>query len=255
MNIDTTLTNDYAILTLRGEFDTFHCPRFQEEVEDILKRGVHYVLLNMRLVKFINSTALGAIIKAHKRCRAEEGELVIAQPSPFVRDVITKVGIDKLIGLHGEADSAADALLAHLEKNRKAPSIGETVDHEKVLVRFPDDTRNQMIGGAHVLVGKIANVDGDRMQFLWNGKKEGFNAEMAKTLFFEGGEMHLKFQVKMIKKSFFEVVAESGGVAPGGDADTVRITANYSKISDADRDALGQFANDMAFLKTQLPGN
>ena len=59
----------------------------------------------------------------------------------------------------------------------------------------------------------------------------------------------------MIKKSFFEVVAESGGVAPGGDADTVRITANYSKISDADRDALGQFANDMAFLKTQLPGN
>ena len=49
-------------------------------------------------------------------------------------------------------------------------------------------------------------------------------------------------------------MAESGGVAPAGDDDTVRITANYAKISDADRDALAQFADDMAFLKTQLPG-
>ena len=254
MNIDKSLHDDYAILTLKGEFDTFYCPALIAEVDDLIERGVSHLVLNMRLVKFINSTALGAIIKAHKRCRAEEGELVIAQPSPFVRDVITKVGIDKLIDLHSDAEGAADAIETHLAKNRKAPAIGETVDHEKVLIRFQDDTRNQMIGGAHVLVGKIANVDGDRMQFLWDGQKEGFNADMAKALFFEGGEMHLKFQVKMIKKSFFEVVAESGGVAPAGDDNTVRVTAHYAKISDADRDALAQFADDMAFLKTQLPG-
>ena len=120
--------------------------------------------------------------------------------------------------------------------------------------RFSDDTRNQMIGGAHVLVGKIANVDGEKMQFLWSGAKEGFNADQAKALFFAGSEVHLKFQVKMIKKSFFEVTAETASVEPTGDDDTVRITAHYKNISDADSDALGQFANDMAFLKTQLPG-
>jgi anti-anti-sigma factor len=252
MKIDKSQQDDYATLTLKGEFDTFYCPALMEEVEDLLERGVNHLVLNMRLVKFINSTALGAVIKAHKRCRAEDGELVVAHPSPFVRDVMTKVGIDKLIDLHDDDASATKALIKHLNKRELT---GEApVDQEKVLVTFNDDTRNQMLGGKKVLVGKIANVDGNKMQFLWSGAKAGFNADQSKTLFFEGGEMHLKFQVKMIKKSFFEFTAEGAGVEPAGDDETVRVTAKYKKINDADREALGQFANDMAFLKTQLPG-
>jgi len=253
MKIDKSQQDDYATLTLKGEFDTFYCTPLLEEVEDLLERGVNHMILNMRLVKFINSTALGAVIKAHKRCRAEDGELVIAHPSPFVRDVMTKVGIDKLIDLHDDDASATKAIVKHLNKRELT---GEApVDQEKVLVTFRDDTRNQMLGGKKVLVCKIANVDGNKMQFLWSGAKAGFNADQSKTLFFEGGEMHLKFQVKMIKKSFFEFTAEGAGVEPAGDDETVRVTAKYKKISDADREALGQFASDMAFFKTQLPGN
>lgn len=253
MKIDKSLHDDYATLTLKGEFDTFYCPDFLEEVEDLLERGITHLILDMRLVKFINSTALGAVIKAHKRCRAEDGELVIAQPSPFVRDVITKVGIDKLIELHADEGAATKALIKHL--NKRELTAEAPVDREKVLVTFPDDTRNNMLPDKKkVLVGRIANVDGQKMQFLWNGSKAGFNADQAKTLFFNGGEMHLKFQVKMIKKSFFEFVGESSGVEKAGEDDTVRVTVNYKKIADADREALQQFASDMAFLKTQLPG-
>ncbi len=254
MKIDKSLHDDYATLTLKGEFDTFYCPALMDEVEDLLDRGLNHLILDMRLVKFINSTALGAVIKAHKRCRAEDGDLVIAQPSPFVRDVMTKVGIDKLVVLHDDEAAATKAMIKHL--NKKELTAEAAVDQEKVLVTFPDDTRNQMLGSKKkmVLVGKIANVDGNKMQFLWNGSKAGFNADQAKALFFDGGEMNMKFQVKMIKKSFFEITATGSGVEPAGDNDTVRVTAKYSKISDGDREALGQFANDMAFLKTQLPG-
>jgi anti-sigma B factor antagonist len=253
MKIDKSLSDDYATLTLKGEFDTFYCPALMDEVEDLLERGLNHLILDMRLVKFINSTALGAVIKAHKRCRAEDGELVIAQPSPFVRDVMTKVGIDKLIVLHDDAASATKAMIKHL--NKKELTGEAPVDQEKVLVTFPDDTRNQMLPPKKkVLVGQIANVDGMKMQFLWNGSKAGFNADQAKALFFNGGDVRMKFQVKMIKKSFFEVTAKADGVEPAGDDDTVRITAKFDQISDADREALGQFANDMAFLKTQLPG-
>ena len=253
MKIDKSQHDDYATLTLKGEFDTFYCQDLMDAVEDQLERGVNHLILDMRLVKFINSTALGAVIKSHKRCRAEDGELVVAQPSSFVRDVMTKVGIDRLIDLHADEAEATKAIVKHLNKRELT---GEApVDQEKVLVTFPDDTRNQQLGGKKVLVGKIANVDGTKMQFLWNGAKAGVSADQAKTLFYDGGEMHLKFQVKMIKRSFFEFVAEGGGVEPAGDDGTVRVTAKYKKISDPDRDALGQFANDMAFLKTQLPGN
>ena len=252
MKIDKSLSDDYATLILKGEFDTFYCPALLDEVEDLLERGINHLILDMRLVKFINSTALGAIIKTHKRCRAEDGDLVVAQPSTFVRSVMTKVGIDKLVVLHDDAVSATKAMIKHL--NKKELTGEAPVDQEKVLVTFPDDTRNQMLPPKKkVLVGQIANVDGNKMQFLWNGSKAGFNADQAKALFFNGSDIRMKFQVKMIKKSFFQLTATADGVEPAGDDDTVRITAKYSQISDADREALGQFANDMAFLKTQLP--
>ena len=255
MKIDKSLHDDYAILTLKGEFDTFYCPALMQEVEALVERGVNHLVLDMRLVKFINSTALGAVIKAHKRCRAEGGELVIAQPSPFVRDVITKVGIDKLITMHDTEQEAVKAIIKRLNQQELAGDA--PVDSEKVMITFADEIRNKMLGGGKkpkTLLGSMANVDAGKVQFLWNGTKAGISADQAKQLFFAGSEVQLKFQVKMIKKSFFELVAVVDSVEPAGDSG-VRITAKFKKVSEADREALSQFAADMAFLKQQLPGS
>ncbi len=250
MKIDKTLNDDHAILTLKGEFDTFYCPALMQEVEDLVDRGISHLVLDMRLVKFINSTALGAVIKAHKRCRAEGGELVIAQPSPFVRDVVRKVGIDKLITMHDTEAEAVKVLIKHL--NQKELTGEAPVDQEKVMITFPDDTRNKMIGGKKTLVGTMANVDGHRVTFGWNGAKAGISADQAKQLFFAGSDVLLKFQVKMLKKSFFEVTAHVEGAEPSDGG--VRVVAKFTIIKENDRAALTQFAADMAFLKQQLPG-
>jgi anti-anti-sigma factor len=251
MKIDKSLHDDYATLTLKGEFDTFYCPALMQEVEALVERGVNHLILDMRLVKFINSTALGAVIKAHKRCRAEGGELVIGQPSPFVRDVMNKVGIDKLITLYDSDAEATKAIIKHLNQQELAGDA--PVDQEKVLITFPDETRNRMIGGKKTLVGQMSNVDANKAQFLWNGTKAGISADQGKQLFFQGSDLQLKFQVKMIKKSFFDLQATVDGIEPAGDGG-VRVTARFKKVGDADREALSQFAADMAFLKRQLPG-
>lgn len=251
MKIDKSTFDDYAVLTLKGEFDTFYCPHLQQEVEALVERGINHLILDLRMVKFINSTALGAIIKAHKRCRAEAGELVVAQPSSFVREVMKKVGLDKLITILDSEQEAQKAIIKHLNQRELAGNA--PVDHEKVLIAFPDETRNKMLGQKRAtLIGTMANVDGSKAQFLWNGQKHGFSGEQAKTLFFKDGEVHLKFQVKMIKKSFFELrgkVSQTEASEEGG----VKVTVHFSNIDPADRDALSQFAEDMAFLKRQLP--
>ncbi len=251
MKIDKSLHDDYATLTLKGEFDTFYCPALMQEVETLIERGVNHLVLDMRLVKFINSTALGAVIKAHKRCRAEGGDLMVAQASPFVRDVMNKVGIDKLITLHETEGDAIKAVIKHL--NQKELAGDAPVDHEKVMISFLDEIRNKMIGGKKTLVGQMSNVDSHKVQFLWNGSKAGISAEQGKQLFFSGGEIHLKFQVKMIKRSFFELMATVDSVEASADGG-VRITAKFKKVGDGDREALSQFAADMEFLKRQLPG-
>ncbi len=251
MKIDKTLNDDYAILTLKGEFDTFYCPALMQEVESLIERGVNLLILNMFVVRFINSTALGAVIKAHKRCRAEGGDLMIAQPSPFVRDVMSKVGIDKLITLYDTEEQATKAVIKHL--NQKELAGDAPVDHEKILITFADEIRNKMIGGKKALLGQMSNVDASKAQFLFSGGKAGITTDQAKQLFFKGSDIHLKFQVKMIKKSFFELDSTVEGTEPAGDG-ALRVTAKFKKVSEGDKEALSQYAADMAFLKRQLPG-
>jgi anti-anti-sigma factor len=251
MKIDKSVHDDYAVLTLKGEFDTFYCPALQQEVESLIERGISHLILDLRLVRFINSTALGAIIKAHKRCKAEGGELMLAQPSNFVRDIVRKVGIDKLVPMfetEPEATKAVIKLLNQRELTGEAP-----VDQEKVLVTFPDETRNKMLAGKKTLLGSISNVDGNKITFNWNGSKQGITADQARQLFFKDSEVNLKFQVRMLKKTFFEVSGKVTACEATGDGG-VKVGVVFTKISEADRSALGQFADDMAFLKRQLPG-
>ena len=223
MHITVEPRDDHAVLYLRGEFDTFYCPALMQEVEALVERGTNHLVLDMRLVKFINSTALGAVIKAHKRCRAEGGDLVIAQPSPFVRDVINKVGIDKLIAMHATDQDAVKAIIKHLNQRELAGDA--PVDHEKVMITFEDEIRNKMIGGKKTLLGTISNVDGGKLVFLWNGSKSGISADQAKQLFFKGSEAHLRFQVKMIKKSFFELRGKVRSLTEQRDVEFVRTDA------------------------------
>ena len=52
MKIDKSLYDDYATLTLKGEFDTFYCPALMDEVEDLLDpvSYTHLTLPTKRIV-------------------------------------------------------------------------------------------------------------------------------------------------------------------------------------------------------------
>jgi anti-anti-sigma factor len=258
MKIDKSVRDDYCILTLKGEFDTFYVPSLQAEVDQLLENGISQLILNLRLVKFINSTALGAIIKFHKLCKAASGELVVAHPSTFVHDVMRKVGIDQLVPVYDEEEQAVKHVIKALNSLELAGAV--PVNQEKVLITFPDETRNKQIAGdaysltgkPRTLVGAMGNVNGDRLQFLWTSTKLGMTRDQAKQLFFVGGDVNLKFQVKMFKKGYFELLGKVAETEDAGDG-ALRVTARFAAINDADKAALSQFAADMEFLKRQLP--
>lgn len=261
MKIDKSVRDDYCVLSLKGEFDTFYVPSLQDELQSLLDVGISHIILNLRMVKFINSTALGAIIKIHKLCRAANGELLIAHPSAFVKDVITKVGIDQLVPVYDDEDQAVRHVIKALNELELAGAA--PINQEKVLIAFPDDTRNAQIAtlgerrgisskGQRNLVGSMGNVNGDRLQFLWSPEKLGMTAEGARQLFYVGGDVELKFQVKMFKKGYFELTGTVTELEPTAD-DAVRVSVRFNDISDSDHAALTQFAEDMEYLKRQLP--
>src|SRR5262245_28394390 len=144
MRIDKSVLDDYAILTLKGEIDTFYVTTLEEDAKSLLEQGIAFMILNLRLVKFINSTALGAIMRLHKRCKAAGGELVISKPSPFAKDIIGKLGIDQLVPMFDDEDQA----VKHIIKSLNAAEFGGEgpLDTEKVLIGFPDEVLQRNFG-------------------------------------------------------------------------------------------------------------
>ncbi len=251
MRIDKSVLDDYAILTLKGEFDTFYCTALEQEVDSLLDQGIVYVILNLRLVKFINSTALGAIIKVYKNCRANGGELVVSKPSPFAKEIIGKLGINQLVPLFDEEEQAVKYVIKAL--NQAEFATEGPLDTEKVLIGLSADLVQRHLGGKKALVGTMCNVDGSKLTFLWSGKKYGLSTAQARDLFASGAELTLKFQVKMFKKGHFDVVAKVTDIQDAQDGN-IRVSAAYTRIHKSDQEALATFASDMAYLKRQIPG-
>src|SRR5258708_5100665 len=138
MQISVEPREDYAILHLRGEFDTYYVPALQQEIDQLGKSGIHKAVLNLRLVRFINPTALGAVIKSSKQLAQKGGKLVISRPSTFCRDIFEKVGLDRVVPVF-DSDEAATAALKQ-GGNARAQAAEDSQDNPSSVLFTPLDT-------------------------------------------------------------------------------------------------------------------
>ena len=81
MKIERKTAGNVTILAFTGEFDAFNLPTVGEKIDQLIQKGCTHLVFNLRLLKFINSSALGYLIKTAKRLKELDGELVLSEPS------------------------------------------------------------------------------------------------------------------------------------------------------------------------------
>src|SRR5210317_239319 len=96
MKIERKTAGKVQILAFKGEFDAFNLPTISEKLDALIQTGCTRLVFNLRRLKFINSSALGYLIKTSKRLVELEGELVLSEPSKFFKSTITTLGIDQI---------------------------------------------------------------------------------------------------------------------------------------------------------------
>jgi len=112
MEIKSEPFGAFTILHLRGEFDAVDGPRLIQEVELLQMAGVNRVALNLSQVRFISSSALGAILRAGKTLSADSGRLVVSRPSHLCREIMSKVGLDRAVSIYATDEEAGRAVVA-----------------------------------------------------------------------------------------------------------------------------------------------
>ena len=112
MEIRTEPLEAFTILHLQGEFDAVDGPLLEREIDGLRKAGVKRVVLNLSRVKFISSSALGAILRACKVLSADQGRLVVSRPSTFCREIMGKIGMERAVSIYTSDEEAGRALVA-----------------------------------------------------------------------------------------------------------------------------------------------
>ena len=267
MQVTLEPRDNFTILHLRGEFDTFYCTLLQKEIDTLIASGVNRVALNLRLVKFINSTALGAIIKASKILAANGGKMVIARPSVFCKDIMEKVGLDRVVPMFDSDESAGEALVTR--SAMAAPKGVDDLDDDTTILFAPIDPKRiehfipeaarsgrpnpvhgHAFGGSWRGVGRMSALDTEGLRFTWNGGNTGLTPfEMGQMLSL-GTDLTVKFRLPLLQKGHCEAVVTVNEVEERPDG--VKMAASFSQIEPETLAAVKQYASDMAFLKKEL---
>lgn len=264
MWIEVEDRDEYTVLALRGEFDTFYGGVFQEEVNSLIGAGVRRLVLDLRMVKFINSTALGAILRSSRRLEELGGDLAIARPSRFVRQVIEKVGLTRVVPVHDSVEAAGAGIeretpAAEPEEDAETTILFTLVDLERLEHFLPLDERSttpknpvhgHTFGGSWRGLGRMSGLDSAGVRFHWSGGATQLTPfEMAQMLAI-GSDLRVKFRLPLLKRGHTEAVITIEEIEERPDG--VHVGASFSEIDAVGRDAVQQYADDLTFLKGEL---
>lgn len=79
-----------------GDLDVSTSQRLLACIDELLAEGRSRITLDLQAVTFIDSSGLGALVKAHKKA-APPAELVVAHPRPHIYRAMEISGILKVI--------------------------------------------------------------------------------------------------------------------------------------------------------------
>ncbi len=245
MKLEKHRYEDVIILKFTGEFDTFNLPAFSERIDRMIEFGDNQFVLDLRLLKFINSAALGYLIKTSKRLKDADGGMVLARPSKFIKKTLTTLGLDDVFQMFDSVEGG----VMHFRTGEDVGEIQlEGGDYDEaltgsvpILFRQADeaDKPNQ--------VGRIVTLYEGGLLFRYEpqGGEDTVSAFLQ-----EGNVLKLKFrQPFAIKEYYFEMSAKIDEVtkmASGDDDDSPvdAVRVSYQDIKADDRTHLEQFVRD-----------
>lgn len=112
LSIDVAVDEETLTIALNGEADLESAPRIEAAVRDALTvvPAPALIAIDLRELRFIDSSGLQALIAAHELCRADGRELRIVRGPANVQRVFELTGMQKALPFADAAEvNAAEA--------------------------------------------------------------------------------------------------------------------------------------------------
>ena len=88
MDLVTNQTGGVAVISPAGDIDSNSAPTLQQRLDELLSKDVHYFVLDLSRVGFVDSAGLAAVVRLYKRVRIGEGDVRLAAVPSQVQEVL-----------------------------------------------------------------------------------------------------------------------------------------------------------------------
>jgi anti-anti-sigma factor len=248
-----------VVLKFTGDFDTFNLPAFSERIDRMIALGDTRLVLDLHLLKFINSAALGYLIKTHKAIAAKGGEMVLARPSKFLKKTLVTLGLDGVFKAYDTVENA-------IGQFHGGKSVGEIdwtgISPEDTIAGSVPVLFRPLTGSSDAMqphqVGRIVSLIPDGLMFRYTPDAKERANDPVRGQLKQGVRLKLKFrQPFVLKEYYFEMdavilqVSEMFGT-DDQDHGVVTVKVRYDRIKDDDKKHLEQFCRDQDDWKGEL---
>ena len=98
MDIGGSEKGNFFFVELAGKIDRLKdAIVLKSYINSIIEKGTLNVAINLSKVTYLDSGALNVLIYSHDILNKKGGKLVLIEPNEYVHDVLTVVGLEKLV--------------------------------------------------------------------------------------------------------------------------------------------------------------
>jgi anti-sigma B factor antagonist len=101
-----------TVLEVTGELDLSTSPQLTDRLQQLMQDGARRVVIDLAGVSFMDSTALGALVVAHRDLSEGGGRLSLAEVRRPVRKVLAITSVDRIIDIFDTVQDAEEAAMA-----------------------------------------------------------------------------------------------------------------------------------------------
>jgi anti-sigma B factor antagonist len=101
-------SDDRAVVAMTGDADLYSAPVLRERLTTVIDDGASHVILDLSDTTFLDSMALGVLLRAKKRLALQGGRLDVVVTRPDVRRIFEITMLDRVFELHSSSTAVTE---------------------------------------------------------------------------------------------------------------------------------------------------
>jgi len=97
-------------LRIEGSLDWSNFSKVEKAIEEIFKKGIYKVVVNLRGAKYISSAGFGCFISSLDTAMQHKGDIIFTATPPEIQDVFNILGLSKILRFAETEEQAVEQL-------------------------------------------------------------------------------------------------------------------------------------------------